>query len=154
MTNTTTNTDNSNTDSNNDNSQDNDTTNTTNNTDNSTNNTDSNNDNRVSNRNSFNTVDARADNSSTGGAQTTNGSMFGDGALVATSNLSSYVSGVRVTFEGNRETGQGANNSLSVNGSAYQNFAGMQAQNLNTGAAASQNANVSVAVSANGSTIN
>jgi hypothetical protein len=82
--------------------------------------------------------------SSNGGASNSN--MFGNGALVASATLSSYVIGVSVTFEGSRDTGAGTDNSLSNSGGAFQNFAGMQALNQNTGVGASQSASVSVAV--------
>ena len=86
------------------------------------------------------------DNSSvTGGAR--NAGVFGDGAVVASSTLSSYVTGVTVTFSGREGDGVNADNSLRNGGSAFQNFAGMQALNQNTGAGASQNASVSVAAS-------
>ncbi|MGJ3626990.1 hypothetical protein AB5I41_08905 [Sphingomonas sp. MMS24-JH45] len=81
-----------------------------------------------------------------GGAR--NSGVFGDGALVASSTLSSYVTGVTVTFSGRESDGTTADNSLRVvAGGAFQNFAGMQALNQNTGAGASQNASVSVAAS-------
>lgn len=38
-------------------------------------------------------------------------------------------------------------NSMSIGGSAFQNFAGMQAMNMNTGVGASQNASVNVTAS-------
>ena len=77
------------------------------------------------------------------------GMLFGDGAMVATATLSGYVTGVSVHYDNRDGNGDGAmpDNSLSNDGAAFQNFAGMQALNQNTGASASQNANVSVAVS-------
>ena len=81
----------------------------------------------------------------TGSAATAN--VFGDGALVASSNLASYVTGSTVTFRGADGEGAAADNSLTVSGSAFQNFAGMQALNQNTGVGASQNASVNVTVS-------
>jgi hypothetical protein len=75
-------------------------------------------------------------------------STFGDGAMVASSTLSNYVSGVKVTFAGTAGESSTTNNSLTTGDTAFQNFAGMQALNVNTGAGASQNANVSVAVTA------
>ena len=54
-----------------------------------------------------------------------------------------------VTFEGPRGTsaGEGPNNSLTTGDGAFQNFAGIQSLNMNTGVGASQNSSVSVAVS-------
>ena len=86
------------------------------------------------------------DNSTATGAARSN-SVFGDGAIVASSTLSSYVTGVSVTFNGSDGNGTTTDNSLTNGGSSFQNFAGMQALNQNTGAGASQNASVSVAAS-------
>jgi hypothetical protein len=72
-------------------------------------------------------------------------SVFGDNAVVASSTLSSYVTGVNVTFHGSDGNRNSTDNSLSNSGSSFQNFAGMQALNQNTGVGASQNASVSVA---------
>jgi len=66
--------------------------------------------------------------------------------MVASSTLSGYVTGVTVTYEA-AEGGTTADNRLVNNGNAFQNFAGIQAQNQNTGTGASQNASVSMAVS-------
>jgi hypothetical protein len=56
---------------------------------------------------------------------------------------------VSVSFAGGGATGgaTAADNSLRVGGSSFQNFAGMQSMNLNTGVGASQNASVNVAAS-------
>ena len=84
-----------------------------------------------------------------GNADNSNNSTFGDGALVASASLSNYVSGVHVSF-GSAAGEQGSpDNSLTTGDNAFQNFAGMQAINLNTGAAASQSSNVSVAIGMN-----
>lgn len=72
--------------------------------------------------------------------------MFGDGAMVASATLSSYVSGVSVTYAAARGATT-ADNRLINRGNAFQNFAGIQALNQNTGTGASQNASVSLAVS-------
>jgi hypothetical protein len=81
-----------------------------------------------------------------GNANNSDNSTFGDGALVASATLSNYVSGVHVSF-GSTAGEQGSpDNSLTTGNNAFQNFAGMQAINLNTGAAASQASNVSVAI--------
>ena len=96
---------------------------------------------------SYNTNSSTTDNSVLyGGAR--NSGVFGDGALVASSTLSGYVTGVSVTYGGSEGDSPAADNRLSNSGSAFQNFAGMQALNQNTGVGASQNASVSVAVSA------
>jgi len=68
--------------------------------------------------------------------------------VVASAALSNYVSGVKVSFTGSAGESSTTDNSLTTGATAFQNFAGMQALNLNTGAGASQNANVSVAVTA------
>ena len=65
---------------------------------------------------------------------------------MATSALSNYVSGVKVSFAGSAGQSSTTDHSLTTGDTAFQNFAGMQALNVNTGAGASQNANVSVAV--------
>ena len=93
---------------------------------------------------------SRVDNSDnsylTGAAKSSN--MFGDSALVASATLSSYVTGVSVRYNGSGgDTPSSIENNISNDGSSFQNFAGMQALNQNTGVGASQNANVSVAVS-------
>lgn len=85
------------------------------------------------------------DNSTSTGTATSSG-VFGDGALVASSTLSSYVTGVRASFTGARG-GAAADNGLTVRGNSFQNFSGLQALNQNTGVGASQNAAVNVAVS-------
>ena len=72
--------------------------------------------------------------------------MFGNGAMVASATLSSYVSGVSVTYAA-AEGATTADNRLINRGNAFQNFAGIQALNQNTGTGASQNASVSLAVS-------
>ncbi len=77
-------------------------------------------------------------------ASTTN--LFGDGAQVATSTLASYVTGVTVDYR-SRNAGTRVENNLTNQGNSFQNFAGMQALNQNTGVGSSQNAAVSVAVS-------
>jgi hypothetical protein len=75
--------------------------------------------------------------------------QFGSDAVVASANLASYVTGVTVTYEGPQGTSAGAapNNSLSTGATAFQNFAGLQSLNMNTGVAASQNSAVNVSVS-------
>jgi hypothetical protein len=126
--------------------------------DNST--TDSNDDNSIDvadsgNDNSQSWVDSANDNSSdiamsdSGNDNSVAGStVFGANAVVATAALSSYTTGITVTYDQAAESGGAQpDNSLSNSGSAFQNFAGMQALNQNTGIGASQNANVSVAVS-------
>ncbi|MBB3928944.1 hypothetical protein GGR43_004695 [Sphingobium jiangsuense] len=67
---------------------------------------------------------------------------------MSSSTLASYVSGVSVGYDG-APGGGGASvdNSLSNNGAAFQNFAGIQALNQNTGVGASQNAAVTLSVS-------
>jgi hypothetical protein len=57
------------------------------------------------------------------------------------------VSGVTVTFESSTGSAPTADNRVRIDGGAFQNFAGMQALNVNSGAAASQNAATNVAVS-------
>ena len=59
-----------------------------------------------------------------------------------------FVNDVKVSFAGSAGESSTTDNSLTTGATAFQNFAGMQALNLNTGAGASQNANVSVAVTA------
>ena len=90
-------------------------------------------------------MDASDRSSMTGSAR--NSGVFGDGALVASSTLSNYVTGNQVSYAGSTDQAGATNTSLSTSGGAYQNFSGMLAQNQNTGAAASQNATVNVAVS-------
>ena len=96
--------------------------------------------------NSMRIADSGNDNSTNAADSAT---VFGDGAIVAASSLSSYVSGVSVSYGAGNEDGDQsmADNSLANNGSAFQNFAGMQALNQNTGAGSLQQASVSVAVS-------
>ena len=71
--------------------------------------------------------------------------MFGNRALVASSTLSSYVSGVTVSYDVAKKSGT-IDNSLHNQGNAFQNYAGVQALNQNTGVGASQNASVNLAV--------
>ena len=121
------------------------------NTDNSV--TDSGNDNSTDvsiadsgNDNSTNTTNNFTDTSSRTAVASAD-SVFGDNAIVASGSLSSYVTGVSVSFDARRGSAPAADNSLRTGGSSFQNFAGMQALNQNTGVGASQNASVSVAVS-------
>ena len=107
---------------------------------------------------SINTTYADSFNTSTntetaGDATNSSAGTFGAGSIVATSALSNYVTGNHVTFGGAAGQDGVANNSLTTGNQAFQNFAGMQSLNVNTGAAASQSSNVSVAVSAPGATI-
>jgi hypothetical protein len=103
------------------------------------------NSNNDSSNRSVNIDNSVTDTSSAVGSARTS-SVFGDGALVASANLSSYVTGSSVTFHGTGgDGGQSTDNSINTGGSSFQNFAGMQALNQNTGVGASQNANVSVA---------
>jgi hypothetical protein len=91
---------------------------------------------------SYNTL---AFDKSHGNVDNSNGSSFGDGAMVASSQLSNYVTGVKVMF-GSAMGPNGSNNSLQMSGNSFQNFQGLQSQNVNTGAAASQNSNISMSV--------
>jgi hypothetical protein len=93
-------------------------------------------------------VDSFDDNSDTntatvrfGGANT-----FNANAIVAESTLSGVVTGVDVDF-GDVSNSAGFDASLSNNGNAFRNYAGMNALNQNTGTGASQNATVTVAAS-------
>ncbi|MGI4879706.1 MAG: hypothetical protein ACRYG4_19695, partial [Janthinobacterium lividum] len=106
--------------------------------------------------------------------------QFGGGAVVSTASLAGYVTGNTVNYAlpggaggsgtsngggsssdtpngpangGNGSTAGSVNNSLSVSGSAFQNFAGLQGLNMNTGIGASQNAAVNVSVSTGTMTI-
>jgi hypothetical protein len=83
----------------------------------------------------------------TGAASTSN--VFGASAVVSSATLASYVTGVRVDFS---QTPGGAtnmvNNSLTTGDGAFQNLAGLQSLNMNTGAGASQNSAVNVSVAA------
>src|SRR5690606_16229580 len=92
------------------------------------------------NDNSDNSVSLTvADSGNTAQANTSN--WFGDGAQVATSTLASHVTGVTV----NNATALGAttaDNRLTNSGNSFQNLAGLQALNQNTGTGASQNASV------------
>jgi len=86
-------------------------------------------------------------NAGTGTAATSN--AFGNSAVVSSATLASYVTGVRVNYAAPSGSRDGSiNNSLSTGAGAFQNFAGTQALNMNTGAAASQNSAVNVSVSA------
>jgi hypothetical protein len=89
----------------------------------------------------------------TGAAATNN--QFGAGAVVSSATLASYVTGVTVSFTvPDRTNGTGPDNSLSIGGSAFQNFAGIQSLNANSGVAASQNSTVNVSVSAGAINLN
>ena len=76
---------------------------------------------------------------------------FGDNATVSNAVLQSQVSDTTLTVQGVMPSGA---YTLTTGAAAFQNFAGLQALNLNTGANASQNANVSVSVSAESITVN
>ena len=78
---------------------------------------------------------------------------FGDSAIVAETTLSNVVTGVDVNF-GDLEDSAQFNSSLSNSNKAFQNYAGMNALNQNTGTGASQNASVTIAVSSDGFDVN
>lgn len=75
-----------------------------------------------------------------------NESVFDDSAIVAEATLSNVVTGVDVDF-GSLEDDARLNNHLVNTGNAFQNYAGLNALNQNTGAGAAQNASVTIAVS-------
>lgn len=104
---------------------------------------DSNNDN--SNRTFNDSFDDLSDNYELN-VQFSSESVFDDSAIVAETTLSNVVTGVDVDF-GDMEDGSSVNNRLTNTGNSFQNYAGMNALNQNTGAAASQNASVTIAVS-------
>ncbi len=79
--------------------------------------------------------------------------VFGDSALVAETQLSNVVTGVDVDF-GDVEDEARFVNRLSNSDNAFQNYAGMNAMNQNTGVGASQNASVTVAVSTDNFDVN
>jgi len=78
------------------------------------------------------------------------GTTFGASAAVATSTLSNSVTGITVNYDrGSGSTSTpAADNSLTTGSNSFQNFAGVQALNQNTGVGASQNASVSIGLSA------
>jgi hypothetical protein len=87
-------------------------------------------------------------NAGTGTAAMTN--QFGANAIVSTANLAGYVTGIQVSYavpQGTTGPAAAVSNSLSTGDGAFQNFAGLQALNMNTGVAASQNSAVSVSAS-------
>jgi hypothetical protein len=70
-------------------------------------------------------------------------SWFGNDSTVATTNLSSYVTGVAT--DTSNSVGDGSVQSgVYLNGNAFQNVAGVLSLNINTGTGASQNAGVSI----------
>src|SRR5207247_1213895 len=89
----------------------------------------------------------------TGAAATTN--QFGANAVVSSANLASYVTGISVSYStpSDGDSG-GADNRLNVGGSAFQNYAGVQSLNMNSGVGASQNSAVNVTVSAGAINLN
>ncbi|MEP2735372.1 MAG: hypothetical protein ABJP34_03660 [Erythrobacter sp.] len=82
-----------------------------------------------------------------------NESVFDDSAIVAEATLSNVVTGVDVDY-GNIEDTARLNNQLTNRGNAFQNYAGMNAMNQNTGAGAAQNASVTIAVSTDNLDVN
>lgn len=78
---------------------------------------------------------------------------FGDSAIVAETTLSNVVTGVDVDF-GDVSDSAGFDSSLANSGRSFQNYAGMNALNQNTGTGASQNASVTIAVSSDGFDVN
>jgi hypothetical protein len=75
-----------------------------------------------------------------------NESVFDDSAIVAEATLSNVVTGVDVDY-GSVEDSARMNIQLVNRDSSFQNYAGMNALNQNTGAGAAQNASVTIAVS-------
>jgi hypothetical protein len=71
---------------------------------------------------------------------------FGDNAQVSSATLASNVTGVTVNT-GASSSGSGTSSDLSTGAGAFQNVAGIQSVNLNSGAAASQNSSVNVSAS-------
>lgn len=70
-------------------------------------------------------------------------SWFGNDSTIATTNLSSYVTGVAT--DSSITVGSGALNSgVNLSGNSFQNGAGVFSLNINTGTGASQNAGVSI----------
>ncbi|MCK0127363.1 hypothetical protein [Erythrobacter sp. F6033] len=84
-----------------------------------------------------------------GTVQTRKNSTFDDNAVVAEATLSNVVTGVDVSY-GDIEDSAKYENRLVNSGNAFQNYSGINALNQNTGVAASQNANISIAVSGDG----
>jgi hypothetical protein len=82
-----------------------------------------------------------------------NESVFDDSAIVAEATLSNVVTGVDVDY-GSVEDSARLNNQLTNRGNAFQNYAGMNAMNQNTGAGAAQNASVTIAVSTDNLDVN
>ncbi|MCC6481206.1 MAG: hypothetical protein IT554_02195 [Sphingomonadaceae bacterium] len=83
------------------------------------------------------------------GAATSN--QFGADAVVATTTLAGYVTGVSVSYSvpsDSESGGAAAMNGINTGDGAFQNFAGLQSLNMNTGVGASQNSAVTVSVSA------
>jgi hypothetical protein len=110
---------------------------------------DSHNDNSTTNDNSSDTItdsfDDLSDNYTTE-LSIENESVFDDNAIVAEATLSNVVTGVDVDF-GDIEDSARLSNHLVNTGNSFQNYAGMNALNQNTGAGAAQNASVTIAVS-------
>ena len=70
-------------------------------------------------------------------------SWFGNDSTVATTNLSSYVTGVAT--DSSVTIGAGSNNiGVNMGGNTFQNVAGVLSVNINTGTGASQNAGISI----------
>jgi len=70
-------------------------------------------------------------------------SWFGNDSTVATTNLSSYVTGVAT--DSSVAIGAGSNNiGVNMGGNTFQNVAGVLSVNINTGTGASQNAGISI----------
>ncbi len=110
---------------------------------------DSHNDNSVTNDNSSDTItDSFDDLSDNYSAEVSfaNESVFDDSAIVAEATLSNVVTGVDVDY-GSVEDSARMNIQLVNRGNSFQNYAGMNALNQNTGAGAAQNASVTIAVS-------
>lgn len=79
------------------------------------------------------------------GVGISNNSTFGQYAIVAESTLSNVVTGVDVNF-GDLEDSADFDSRLQNYGNSFQNYAGMNALNQNTGTGAAQNASVTIAV--------
>ncbi len=87
--------------------------------------------------------------SATGPGSASTGNLFGNSAVVSTATLASNVTGNTINMTAAAGPTSGTlNNSMSTGDGAFQNFAGLQSLNMNTGAAASQNSAVNVSVSA------
>lgn len=119
---------------------------------------DSHNDNSVSNtnENSSDTItDSFDDLSDNYSANVTfaNESVFDDSAIVAEATLSNVVTGVDVDY-GSVEDSSRVNQSLVNKDNSFQNYAGLNALNQNTGVGAAQNASVTIAVSTDNLDVN